>query len=132
MVIENLNISSSLNKISDVEALIDRVSSTLSINDDMYGNILISVTEAFNNAVLHGNKADETLPVLIAVEQVDSVLSFTVTDSGSGFDYLNLPDPTSPENLENECGRGVFLIRNLSDNVEFNEKGNSITIDFTI
>ncbi|OJX35568.1 MAG: ATP-binding protein [Flavobacteriia bacterium 40-80] len=132
MVIENLNVSSSLNKISDVETLIERVCSSLSVNDDIYGNILISVTEAFNNAVIHGNRNNETLPVLIDVEQKDNSVFFRVTDSGNGFDYNNLPDPTAPENIENECGRGIFLIRNLADAVDFNESGNSIEIGFTL
>lgn len=132
MVIENLNVSSSLNKISDVETLIERVCSSLSVNDDIYGNILISVTEAFNNAVIHGNRNKETLPVLIDVEQKDNSVFFRVTDSGNGFDYNNLPDPTAPENIENECGRGIFLIRNLADAVDFNESGNSIEIGFTL
>jgi len=132
MVIENLNVSSSLNKISDVETLIERVCSSLSVNDDIYGNILISVTEAFNNAVIHGNRNNETLPVLIDVEQEDNSVFFRITDSGNGFDYNNLPDPTAPENIENECGRGIFLIRNLADAVDFNEPGNSIKIGFTL
>ncbi|MBN9295288.1 MAG: ATP-binding protein [Flavobacteriia bacterium] len=121
-----------MNKISDVETLIERVCSSLSVNDDIYGNILISVTEAFNNAVIHGNRNNETLPVLIDVEQKDNSVFFRVTDSGNGFDYNNLPDPTAPENIENECGRGIFLIRNLADAVDFNESGNSIEIGFTL
>jgi serine/threonine-protein kinase RsbW len=132
MVIEQLNVSSSLNKISDVENLIEQVCQKLNIDDDIYGNILISVTEAFNNAVLHGNKSDISLQVLIDVKSDEAMLFFTVTDSGKGFDYLSLPDPTAPENIERECGRGIFLIRNLADSVDFNDKGNSIKIGFFI
>lgn len=132
MVIEKLNVSSSLNKISDVEILIEKVCQQLEINDDIYGNILISVTEAFNNAVIHGNKNNIELYVLIDVKQEGTMIFFTVSDSGNGFDYFNLPDPTSPENIEKECGRGIFLIRNLADSVDFNDKGNSIKIGFFI
>lgn len=132
MVIEKLNVSSSLNKISEVESLIEKVSSSLELNDEIYGNILISVTEAFNNAVIHGNKNDIELNVDIAVENDEKMLFFTISDKGNGFDYNNLPDPTAPENLERECGRGIFLIRNLADSVDFNSTGNIIKIGFFI
>jgi serine/threonine-protein kinase RsbW len=55
---------------------------------------------------------------------------FAIKDQGIGFDYNNLPDPTAPENIEKENGRGIFLIKNLSDDVEFNNEGNLITITF--
>lgn len=132
MVIEKLNVSSSLNKISEVESLIEKVSSSLELNDEIYGNILISVTEAFNNAVIHGNKNNIELNVDIAVENDEKMLFFTISDKGNGFDYNNLPDPTAPENLERECGRGIFLIRNLADSVDFNNTGNIIKIGFFI
>jgi serine/threonine-protein kinase RsbW len=132
MVIEKLNVSSSLNKISEVESLIEKVSSSLELNDEIYGNILISVTEAFNNAVIHGNKNNIELNVDIAVENDERMLFFTISDKGNGFDYNNLPDPTAPENLERECGRGIFLIRNLADSVDFNNTGNIIKIGFFI
>lgn len=132
MVIEQLNVFSSLSKISEVESLIEQVCQKLEINDDIYGNILISVTEAFNNAVLHGNKNDSSLKVIIEVKQDSSMIFFTISDSGNGFDYTNLPDPTAPENIERECGRGIFLIQNLADSVDFNQSGNSIKIGFFI
>jgi len=132
MVIESINISSQLKNISDIENLIDRVSSAISITEERYGDILISVTEAFNNAVIHGNKFDLNLPVSVNVSEDDSYLTFTISDGGKGFDYTHLPDPTAPENLETDCGRGIFLIQNLSDKVSFNEKGNVINISFLL
>lgn len=132
MIIEKITISSSLNNISEVESLIEKTCSDLAINDDIYGNILISVTEAFNNAVIHGNRNLPELFVTIDVEKETSMLFFSITDSGVGFDYNNLPDPTAPENIEKECGRGIFLIRNLADSVDFNATGNSIKIGFFI
>lgn len=130
MIIDKLNISSNLKNINEVEHLVDRVCSSMSLGDEVYGDILISLTEAFNNAVMHGNKYEESKAVQIDVEKLEDKISFSVLDQGIGFDYHNLPDPTSPENLENECGRGIFLIRNLADEVEFNEVGNQIIIGF--
>jgi serine/threonine-protein kinase RsbW len=51
-------------------------------------------------------------------------------DEGKGFDYHNLPDPTAPENILKENGRGIFLMKNLSDEIEFNDSGNEVTIYF--
>lgn len=130
MIIDTLNISSNLKNIHEIERLVDKVCLNFTLGDEVYGDILISLTEAFNNAVMHGNKYDESLLVHIDVSQKDDRLSFSVSDKGMGFDYAHLPDPTAPENLENECGRGIFLIRNLADYVDFNECGNQIIIGF--
>jgi anti-sigma regulatory factor (Ser/Thr protein kinase) len=67
---------------------------------------------------------------LFDVLDTDETFAFRITDAGSGFDFTNLPDPTAPENLEKENGRGIFLIRNLSDNLEFSENGKVATIFF--
>lgn len=129
-IIEKLIIPSDLNSISQVESLIDRVCGSIGVNEDAYGNILIAITEAVNNAVIHGNHFEESKGVLIEVSQTDENLMFSVADEGNGFDYTNLPDPTAPENLEKENGRGIFLIRNLADNIEFDKNGSVINIYF--
>lgn len=128
--IEKLTIPSELSNITMVEAMIDRICLTIGVQEDSYGNILIAITEAFNNAVIHGNKFDSTKDVSILVNENDDVILFSVSDLGSGFDYTSLPDPTAPENIEKENGRGIFLIKNLADEVSFSETGQVITISF--
>ena len=103
--------------------MIDKACQTVGIDEGMYGNVLIAVTEAVNNAIIHGNKFSIDLPVSVDVLDTDESFAFRITDAGTGFDFTNLPDPTAPENLEKENGRGIFLIRNLSDNLEFPENG---------
>jgi serine/threonine-protein kinase RsbW len=129
-VIDKLSINSDLSQLSLVEGLIDKTCASLSIDEDMYGNVLIAVTEAVNNAIIHGNKFSTDLPVSVDVLDTDDTFAFRITDAGSGFDFTNLPDPTAPENLEKENGRGIFLIRNLSDNLEFSDNGKVATIFF--
>ncbi|HCR03934.1 MAG TPA: hypothetical protein DIU18_01960, partial [Gemmatimonadetes bacterium] len=51
-----------------------------------------------------------------------------VTDEGAGFDPGGIPDPTSPDHLEKCSGRGLFLMRELMDEVHFNESGNQVTL----
>ena len=112
-VFERLVIPSDLSNVSLVESLIDKVCADLSIHEDLYGNVLIAVTEAVNNAIIHGNSFNLNKSVIIEVIQDDESFTFRIIDEGNGFDYMHLPDPTAPENIEKENGRGIFLIQNL-------------------
>ena len=113
-----------------VENLIDEICETLNVNEEYYGNILISMTEAVNNAMVHGNKLDSDKKVAITVKSDDTSLHFTISDEGPGFDYDNLPDPTAPENIEKPNGRGVFLMKNLADGCNFEENGRIVELEF--
>jgi serine/threonine-protein kinase RsbW len=100
------------------------------LNEDYYGNILIALTEGVNNAIVHGNKYDKNKVVWLNMESSDNDVQFTIVDEGVGFDYNNVPDPTLPENLEKLSGRGVFLMRQLADEVVFEENGSTIRLRF--
>ena len=126
----NIEIASKLDQIPEVESLIDRVSEELGLNEDHYGNILIAVTEAVNNAIIHGNKYSDTKKVRVEVKKDPEGVVFTISDEGTGFDFNNLPDPTAPENLEKPDGRGIFLMKNLSDGVSFESGGSKVSITF--
>lgn len=129
-VFERLVIPSDLSNVSLVESLIDKVCADLSIHEDLYGNVLIAVTEAVNNAIIHGNSFNLNKSVIIEVIQDDESFTFRIIDEGNGFDYMHLPDPTAPENIEKENGRGIFLIQNLSDCLDFEEDGKVAVITF--
>jgi serine/threonine-protein kinase RsbW len=113
-----------------VENLIDEICETLDVNEEYYGNILISMTEAVNNAMVHGNKLDSQKKVLVTVKTDDTSIHFTISDEGPWFDYDNLPDPTAPENIEKPNGRGVFLMKNLADGCNFEENGRVVELEF--
>lgn len=129
---QSIEIASSLDKIAEVESMIDSVCEELSLNEDSYGNVLIAVTEAVNNAIVHGNHSLPEKRVVVSVEQNEKKVVFTVHDEGEGFDFENLPDPTAPENLEKLDGRGIFLMKSLSDGVEFDESGSKVSITFAM
>jgi len=126
----SIEIASKLDSIAEVETLIDNVCEELKLNEDNYGNILIAVTEAVNNAIIHGNKYSDSKKVKVDVTTGNDKVLFTVIDQGEGFDFLNLPDPTAPENLEKPDGRGIFLMKNLSDEVIFESNGSKVNITF--
>lgn len=127
-----LEIGSSVKNMSLVESLVDQVCSDLLVNEDMYGNILIAVTEATNNAIIHGNGKDESKQVKLVVNKSEDGLMFSIEDQGQGFNFTLLPDPTAPENIEKPDGRGIFLMKNLADKIEFLENGSKVNITFAI
>ncbi len=115
-----------------IESFIDNAKEKFHLNDDIYGNIMIAVTEAVNNAIRHGNKSESTKNVTLALSLEDGLIKFKVEDEGTGFDYHNLPDPTAPENIEKPGGRGIFLMKHLSDEVDFKESGRVVELSFYI
>jgi serine/threonine-protein kinase RsbW len=117
--------------LSLVEKLIDQVCVEYRVNEDHYGNILIALTEAVNNAIIHGNKQDPSKHITLSCETKDNNLLFIVEDEGPGFDFDHLPDPTDPENIEKPNGRGVFLMKNLADEVNFFNNGNRVELKFS-
>lgn len=127
-----LEISSNISNISQVEQLIDTVCEDLKLSEDNYGNILIAVTEAVNNAIVHGNKSNINKKVNVQVDKITKEVVFSICDEGGGFDFTKLPDPTAPENIEKPDGRGIFLMKNLSDKVEFFDKGTKVCITFVV
>jgi serine/threonine-protein kinase RsbW len=115
-----------------VEKIVEELKTKYNVNEDAYGNMLVAVTEAVSNAIYHGNRLDPKKKIVLTYQHNDGNLSFTIADQGPGFDYYNLPDPTAPENLEKECGRGIFLMKHLSDQVIFSENGRVVELFFKI
>lgn len=113
-----------------IESFIDNAKEKYSLDDDIYGNIMIAVTESVNNAILHGNKKDSRKNVTLRLVLDNSQIKFIVSDQGQGFDFHSLPDPTSPENLNKPGGRGIFLMRHLCDEVHFNDDGRQVEMAF--
>ncbi|HTI05524.1 MAG TPA: ATP-binding protein [Gemmatimonadales bacterium] len=91
-------------------------------------NLRTALAEALGNAIRYGTGEDPRRTVRVRVELGSEFVRIHVIDDGAGFDHRRLPDPTHPENVAREFGRGLFVIRNLVDDVEFNEKGNGICL----
>ena len=129
---KSLLVNSKIENLRKVEKLVDELSAEYNISTDIYGNVLIAVLEAANNAILHGNKLDEGKMVKITMGIDKDVLKFKIEDEGPGFDYKNVPDPTAPENIENVNGRGIFLMEKLSDKLEFTRNGATVELEFNL
>jgi serine/threonine-protein kinase RsbW len=127
-----ISIPSLIENIKIIESFIDNAREKFEINDDIYGNIMISVTESVSNAIIHGNQQDKKKTVDLELRFEDEKLTFIISDQGEGFNYDSLEDPTAPENLEKPGGRGIFLIKNLADEVEFQNEGKTTQLSFYI
>jgi serine/threonine-protein kinase RsbW len=127
-----ISIPSLLENIKIIESFIDNAKDNFDINDDIYGNIMISVTECISNAILHGNRSDKEKLVHLELNMDGNQLNFIIEDEGNGFDLQELQDPTAPENIQKPGGRGIFLIRHLSDEVKFEEGGKKTILSFYI
>ncbi len=132
--VKNLTFASEIKNIALVESFVEELREEFNFGDDAYGNILVCLTEAANNAIVHGNGSDASKQVIISANHDDrhKTISFVIKDQGPGFDYNNLPDPTSPENLEKTSGRGVFLIMQLADLVIFSDNGATCEMQFRV
>lgn len=132
--VKSFKIKSDPKNVGVVEKFVEDLRKEFNIGDDAYGNILITLTEAANNAIIHGNKSDLSKEVEISygLDERGKNLTVIMKDEGPGFDYNNLPDPTDPENLEKTSGRGVFLIMQLADMVVFSNNGASVEMQFRI
>ena len=125
---ERLVFKSDIKNINLVERLIDDLSDEYNLQDDIYGKLLLSVVEAVNNAIVHGNKMDFDKDVVLEYSIDDTKIDFIITDKGDGFDFNNIPDPTKPENIEKTHGRGIFLMNHLADEIEFTKNGSIVKL----
>ena len=125
-----ISIPSLIENIQVIESFIDNAKEEFEINDDMYGNIMISVTECISNAIVHGNQSDSSKLVHLELQMEPGLLRCSIEDEGNGFDFNQLPDPTNPENLEKTGGRGIFLMKHLSDEVKFEDGGKKTVLSF--
>ncbi len=130
--IHSLTLDSSPQNIAEVEPYVSKIVEEYHIGHELFGSMLITLTEAVTNAIIHGNCALVSKKVFVRTSCSSHRICFEVEDQGNGFDPDILPDPTAPENLLSLGGRGVFLMRQLSDAVSFVDNGRIVKIEFSI
>lgn len=130
---DKLVIKSDLNEIHKLEAFVEQISDVYNINSTYYSNILVALNEAVTNSIIHGNKENSEKEVTILFESKSKGLFFSVIDEGEGFDFEHYPDPTdlAVENPEN-IGHGLYLMKSLTDVIEYNAENASIELGFKI
>jgi serine/threonine-protein kinase RsbW len=101
---------------------------SLGYPDESIRKMKIILTELFANAIYHGNKGDHSKKVTVGHLINKKKILVSIMDEGDGFDPKIIPDPTLPENLIKDCGRGLYIVHSYVDKVEFNGKGNRVTV----
>lgn len=96
------------------------------LEDDTTGNLMLLLSEAVTNAIVHGNKLDESKKVEVEVQINSEKIISTVKDQGNGFNPQTTKNPLEEENLLRDSGRGIFLIREISDSMDYLENGTKI------
>lgn len=127
---DTITIPSSQEYLTDVDVFIEGILRGYGADESVIADIAISVSELVNNAICHGNKSSGEKTVQVSIGRNGSKISITIVDQGGGFDPENIEDPLADENLLKEAGRGIFIVRNLMDSVEFGDVtgGTAVTI----
>jgi len=117
--------------LKQVRVVIDKLQTALekkNVDKQVLFDMKLVTEEALVNAIKHGNGLDESKVVRVDIETDAEKIEISIEDQGEGFDYKKIPNPTKDENLEKTSGRGVFLIKQIMDEVRFNKPGNCITM----
>jgi len=116
----HLEIESDPNNLITIEEFVNYFAMDLNLGEEKLSALLLSVTEAVTNAIKHGNKGDKSKIVTIDVNVLSETLQIIVKDQGQGFDPSLVPDPTEPDNLLKDSGRGLYLMKVYMSDLRFN------------
>jgi serine/threonine-protein kinase RsbW len=116
----HLEIESNAKNLITIEEFVNYFAVDLNIDEEKIPGLLLAITEASTNAIIHANKSDESKLVTIDVTKDDAQLVIRVKDQGKGFDPDKVPDPTETDNLLKDSGRGIYLMRVYMDDLKFN------------
>jgi serine/threonine-protein kinase RsbW len=116
----HLEIESNPKNLITIEEFVNYFAVDMNIDREKIPGLLLSITEASTNAIIHANKSDESKLVIIDVNKEEDQLVIRVKDQGKGFDPSKIPDPTESDNLLKDSGRGIYLMRVYMDDLKFN------------
>jgi len=128
----HLEIESDPNNLITVEEFVNYFCKDVHLPDEKLTNVLLAVTEATTNAIIHANKCDINKKVTIDASVENSKLIIKIKDEGEGFDPGNIPDPTEPENLLKDSGRGIYLMRVYMDDLQYNRTPSGMEFVLTV
>ena len=116
----HIEIESDPNNLITVEEFVNYFAVDLGLEKERVAALLLAVTEATTNAIIHANKCDVSKLVTVDVQVHKTKITIKITDEGEGFNPAEIPDPTKPENLLKDSGRGVYLMRVYMDELNYN------------
>ena len=113
-----LTISSRLEEMQAVHALIAEAVKEYKLNTEMAHWMELSISESMINAIQHGNKADPAKQATLRISSSGDAIEIIVEDEGTGFTLDKIADPTDKANLLKPSGRGILIIRSFMDEVD--------------
>lgn len=128
----HIDISSELINIKKVRSFLEDVFVKLNLERTHFNRIFLCLSEAVSNAIVHGNQCVSCRKVSVSVSHTNNFLTIEVIDEGVGFNVELVKDPTLSENLKKESGRGIFLMKNICDDVLFLDDGRRVQIKYMI
>ena len=128
----SLTLASDLNELDSTEAFVDKIADRLDCDEETRHHIMLVLTEAVTNAIMHGNKEQHDKSVTVKAHLSSDRLQLSVTDQGKGFDPQSIPHPLKEENLLKSSGRGIWLMREYADRVHFTNSGRTVHLEFNI
>lgn len=127
---QSIEFKSTFEEVEKLEAFLNNLQKELDFDNEYYAKLMLVVSEAVTNSIMHGNKQDASKKVFVEAVANGAGISFTIQDEGDGFEPEDLPDPLAQENLLKTGGRGVFLMNEYADEVEYSDKGNTLKLRF--
>ena len=124
--------SSTFEEMERVEPFVEELGEWAELREEDFNRVMLALSEAVNNAIMHGNEQDPDKNAYINASLDNRILTIRVRDEGEGFDPEEVPDPLKEENLLNQGGRGIYLIEQYADEVEYSESGSEVTIIFEL
>lgn len=124
-----LTLPSNPRNIRRVETFLDKVRQHITLDEIQHHKLMISITEAVNNAIVHGNGSNPAKKVAVRCEAIAGGLLTVVKDEGRGFRPETVDNPLKEENILKESGRGIFLMRTLMDRVEFRRNRSGMEVE---
>lgn len=120
------------NSMTEIEEFVLKSIKHLSLSDTQMNQLTSSVAEASSNCIIHGNKEDISKNIEVEIEIDDEKIIVKLTDEGKGFDVDNVPDPTLPENILKDSGRGIHIMRSFLTELKYNftDKGTETILIF--
>lgn len=128
----HLEIESDPNNLITVEEFVNYFCKDVNLPEEKHANIFLAVTEATTNAIIHANKCDINKIVTIDAYVENSKLIIKIKDEGEGFEPGNIPDPTEPENLLKDSGRGIYLMHVYMDEMEYIRTSSGMELVFAV
>ena len=128
----HLHLASLPKNIMQVEGFLKRVQEHITLDEIQFHKVMVALTEAVNNAIVHGNGANPSKKVRVLCDITPEALHLRVLDQGTGFDPGSVDSPLKEENLLRESGRGIFLMRTLMDRVTFSRHPDGMEVHMVL